>query len=56
MEREYFSGKPRHNTVDWRTFQIGRCRLLIHTKLTKEFYTSQPKITENCSCGYCKIF
>jgi len=56
MGRGYFSGKPWHSTVDWCTFQIGQCRLHIHLKRTKEFYSVQPKISENCSCGYCKYF
>lgn len=56
MGRGYFTGKPWHSTTDWCTFQIGHCRLHIHTKRTKNFYATQPKITENCSCGYCKYF
>lgn len=36
--------------------QIGQCRLHIDTKKTKEFYAILPKITQNCSCGYCKYF
>jgi hypothetical protein len=56
MGRGYFSGKPWHSTFDWCTFQIGQCRLHIHAKRTKEFYSAQPKISENCSCGYCKYF
>lgn len=56
MEREYFSEKPWDDTFDWCNFQIGQCRLHIHLKRTREFYTAQPKITENCSCGYCKYF
>ena len=56
MGRGYFSGKPWHSTTDWCTFQIGQCRLHVHTKRTKEFYEKQPRITENCSCGYCKYF
>jgi hypothetical protein len=56
MGRGYFTGKPWHSTIDWCTFQIGQCRLHVHTKRTKEFYATQPKITENCSCGFCKFF
>jgi len=56
MGRGYFTGKPWHGTIDWCTFQIGQCRIHVHTKRTKEFYASQPKIGENCSCGYCKYF
>ncbi len=56
MGRGYFTGKPWHSTIDWCTFQIGQCRLHVHLKKTKEFYATQPKITENCSCGYCKYF
>jgi hypothetical protein len=56
MGRGYFTGKPWHSTMDWCTFQIGQCRLHVHTKRTKEFYAAQPKITENCSCGDCKYY
>lgn len=56
MGRGYFAGKPWHSTVDWCSFQIGQCRLHVHMKRTKEFYATQPKITENCPCGYCKYF
>lgn len=56
MEQEDITRKPWLSTPDWCTFQIGQCRLHIHTKQTKLFYATQPKITENCSCGYCKYF
>ncbi|HWK02451.1 MAG TPA: hypothetical protein VNS58_02390 [Puia sp.] len=48
--------KPWLSTDDWCSFQLGQCRLHIHLKRTKEFYASQPKISENCLCGYCKYF
>jgi hypothetical protein len=48
--------KPWLSTDDWCSFQIGQCRLHIHLKRTKEFYVSQPKISENCLCGYCNFF
>lgn len=44
------------NTTDWRRYQIGQCTLHIHIKKTKEFYLELPKISENCSCGYCRYF
>jgi len=50
------TGKPWHKTIDLCTFQIGQCRLHINLKLTREFYANQPKISENCHCGYCKYF
>jgi hypothetical protein len=56
MGQEYFTGKPSPSPIDWCTFQIGQCRLHIHIKQTKDFYATQPKITENCSCGYCEYF
>jgi hypothetical protein len=37
-------------------FQIGQVRLHIDIKTTKEFYTSLPKISENCSCSDCIYF
>lgn len=37
-------------------FQIGKCRLAINIKHTREFYAGQPSIKQNCSCGYCKYF
>lgn len=56
MEQEDITRKPWLSTPDWCTFQIGQCRLHIHTKRTKDFYATQPKITEKCVCGYCKYF
>jgi hypothetical protein len=56
MGRGYFTSKSWNSTIDWCTFQIGQCSLHVDTKSTKEFYTRQPKITENCSCDYCKYF
>jgi len=56
MEQENFARKPWLSTPDWCTFQIGQCRLHIHIKRTKDFYATLPKITQNCSCGYCKYF
>jgi hypothetical protein len=56
MGLEDFSDKPWNNTIDWCTFQIGQCRIHVDIKRTKEFYKVQPKITENCTCNYCKYF
>jgi hypothetical protein len=36
--------------------QIGQCRITIDLRKTKEFYSTLPKITENCNCGDCERF
>jgi hypothetical protein len=56
MGQENSKQKPWLGIGDWCTFQIGQCRLHVHLKRTKEFYATQPKITENCSCDECKYF
>ncbi len=37
-------------------FHIGNNLLIIDTLQTKEFYSTLPKITQNCSCGDCAYF
>lgn len=37
-------------------FQIGQCRINVDTDATKKFYSSLPKISENCKCGDCDYF
>jgi hypothetical protein len=56
MGRGYLTDKPEQSDLDWCTFQIGQCRLHVQLKGTKTFYAGQPKITENCSCSYCRYF
>jgi hypothetical protein len=48
--------RPWLSADEWCSFQIGQCRLHIHLKKTKEFYASQPKISENCFCEHCNYF
>lgn len=56
MEGEEKIKEPWIGTTDWCTFQIGQCRLHIDLARTKNFYAAQPKIIQNCSCGYCTYF
>ena len=37
-------------------FQIGQCRISVDNERTKEFYSTLPKISENCACGDCAHF
>ncbi|MCB0401360.1 MAG: hypothetical protein KDD41_04705 [Flavobacteriales bacterium] len=37
-------------------FQIGQCRINVNIGKTKDFYKSQPKISENCTCKDCSYF
>ncbi len=45
---EFWKGK-------WQ-FQIGQCRILVHSTDTETFYKKQPTITDNCNCGDCKYY
>ena len=38
------------------SFQIGQCRLIADIKRTKDFYSTLPTISTNCSCGNCKYY
>ena len=44
------------NTSRTCTFQIGQCRITVDLQRTKQFYSSLPRITDNCKCGYCQHY
>jgi hypothetical protein len=37
-------------------FQIGQSKITVDIDKTKDFYSTLPKISENCKCDDCKYF
>ena len=39
-----------------KSVQIGQCRIYVEETKTKNFYSDQPMISDNCKCENCQNF